>query len=154
MNTYPLQKPFKSRRNQQDVLVEELSVPEILTVGMMRKVPNGNTLLAAHAMVEVCAGLSVIDGSKVETPDAIGYSNLLTDMLTPNEEPGFEIPEIKPVRALIAKITVDINSRPIEFCAQVLQHSGMDRDSIDALDVRDFLPAVQTIVAVFTDPKH
>ncbi|MNR63607.1 hypothetical protein D3C85_1859750 [compost metagenome] len=62
-------------------------------------------------------------------------------------------PTIKPVKALVAKITADFTRQPIEFCAQVLQHSGMKREVIDALDCRAFSPAVPGITSVFFDPN-
>lgn len=151
--TYTLQKPFKSRRNGEDVQITELEVPEIVTVGMMRKVPQGNALLAAHGMTEACAKLGLMDAAKLETPDAVAYSNLLVDKLNPHDEPGFKVPEIKPIRALIAKITADINSQPIEFAAQVLEHSGMQRAEIDAMEIGAFLPAVELITGAFIGPK-
>ena len=150
---YTLKTPFKSRRNGADVLIEQLEVPEVITVGMMRKVSQATHLLAAHTMTEACAKLSVLDASKVQTPDAIAYSNLLTDKLAPHDEVGFEMPEIKPIRALIAKLTADIQAQPIEFAAQVLEHSGMKREDINALEIGAFLPAVEGIVEVFTGPK-
>lgn len=152
--TYVLQTPYKSRRDGQDVLVTELDVPDVVTVGMMRKVPVGNALLAAHCLTEACAKISTFDAAKLQTPDAIGYSNLLTDKLAAHEVAGFEVPEIKPVRALIAKITADINAQPIDFAAQVLQHSGMPRAEIDAMAIGAFLPAVEQIIGVFIDPKN
>lgn len=151
---YTLKTPFKSRKNGEDIQIVELAMPDVITVGMMRKVASGNALLAAHSLAEVCAGLSVIDGSKLESPDAIEYSNLMADKLTAHELAGFEIPPIKPVRALVAKITADINNQQIEFAAQVLQHSGMKREVIDAMEIGAFLPAVPTIVGAFIGPKN
>ena len=154
MNTvYTLKHPFKSRRDGRDVEVAELPLPELITVGMFRKAPlRGNQMLWAHHMTEVCTGLNPIDASKVMTPDAIGYVAELAELLEPAADHGFELPEIRPVRALVAKITVD-QSDALEFAAQVLQHSGMKLADINAMDVRQFLPAVPLVLGQMADPK-
>lgn len=150
---YKLITPFKSRQNGQDVTISELEVPEVVTVAMMRKVDQSSALMAAHTLTEACAKLSMIDGSKLESPDAIGYSNLLTDKLTPDELIGFELPLIRPVKSVIAKLTADINTQSIEFAAQVLEHSGMKREDIDAMPIGQFLPAVNLVKGAFIGPK-
>ncbi|MDO9151108.1 MAG: hypothetical protein Q7U33_07000, partial [Methylotenera sp.] len=65
----------------------------------------------------------------------------------------FEMPEIKVFKALLKKITVEPN-RPTEFVAQVLQHSGMARDDIDAMDYRAFAPAIPLVLEMFPGPKN
>ncbi|WP_137860799.1 hypothetical protein [Variovorax sp. 3P27G3] len=151
---YTLKAPFKSRRDGVDVEFTELPLPTVLTVGMMRKVPMGNTLLAAHVLTELCAGLNQFEAAKLTTPDALDYANELQPLMVPFEEAGFKVPPIKPVRALIAKITADINAQRVEFAAQVLQHSGMPREEIDALDFRAFEPAVAGITEIFVGPNR
>lgn len=152
MDFYTLKTPYPSRRNGETVQVTELQLPEVVTVGMMRKVRQGLALMAAHDVTEVCSGMTAFDASKLTTPDALGYADSLGDRLRPFDEPGFAVPEIKPVKTLVQKLTADV-SQPIEFAAQVLQHSGMKKADIDAMDVRGFLPAVEQIVESFTDPK-
>ena len=51
------------------------------------------------------------------------------------------------------KITADVNQRT-EFVAQVLALSGMKRADIDAMDYREFAPAVPLVLEMFPDPKN
>jgi hypothetical protein len=150
---YTLKTPFKARRDGADVEFTELQIPEVITVGMMRKIPMGQTLLAAHVLAEVCSGLNQIEASKLTTPDALDYSNELHPLMTPFDEPGFKVPEIKPVKALIARITADMHAQRVEFAAQVLQISGMPRDEIDAMDYRAFEPAIAGVIQIFVGPN-
>ena len=152
MSIYTLKTPFDSRVDGQTIKVTELLVPELITVGMMRKVQQGSVLGAAHDLTNACAGLNVFDASKVTTPDALGYVEDLSDLLQPFEVASFEVPEIKPIQALVKKITVDA-TQPIEFCAQVLQHHGFKKTEIDAMDLRGFMPAIEEIMRSFFDPK-
>ena len=151
--TYTLQTPYKSRRDGQDVDVTELEIPEVVTVKMLRKVPPGNTMTKAHALVEACTGMSAFDAAKLTTPDALGYSEALGDRLIPHDEPSFKVPDIKPVKTLIQKITVDVD-HPVEFAAQVLQAQGMPRAEIDEMDVRGFIPVIDLIMGAFVGPKR
>lgn len=151
--TYTLKKPFTARIKGADVEFTELKVPEIITVAMMRKVAAPGSLLFAHGITEVCAELGPFEAAKLETQDALGYLETLEDLLKGNDEPGFTIPEIKPFKALLQKITVE-PTRSIEFVAQVLQHSGMKRSDIDAMDYRDFEPAVSPVLEMFPGPKY
>lgn len=150
--SYQLQQPFKARQGGADVEYTELSIPDIVTVGMMRQVSPGNTLLRAHALTEVCAGLGPFEAAKLATADAMGYVAAIGELLTPHDEPGFALPEIKPVRALMAKITAEPTEQ-VEFAAQVLQHSGMARSEIDAMDVRAFIPAARLVAQAVASPK-
>lgn len=152
MQMYTLKHPFVGRHKGADVDWHELPLPAVVTVGMLRQVPAGNSLLRAHALTEVCAGLGPFEAAKVNTADAVGYTNALADLLEPFDEPGFALPVIRPVRALMAKITVE-PSNPVEFVAQVLQHSGMTAAVIDALDVRAYLPALAPVMEQVTNPK-
>lgn len=149
---YQLKHPFKARRKGIEVEYTELPMPDVITVGMLRKVPAGNSLLRSHALTEVCAGLGPFEAAKLSTADALGYTSGMAHLLEPLEEPAFELPQIRPVRALMAKITAE-PSNPVEFAAQVLQHSGMQASAIDAMDVRGFLPAVPVVVESVIDPK-
>lgn len=153
MNTsYKLQVPFTGRRNNESVQFTELPLPELVTVGMMRKLKPSTSMLFAHDFTELCARLGPHEAAKLETPDAVGYMAAAIELLTPATEAGFEVPEIRPMKSLLQKITVDVN-HPVEFVAQVLQHSGMDRAEIDAMDYRKFAPAVPTIMEIFPGPK-
>lgn len=150
---YQLITPFKSRRDGVDVEYTELPVPEVVTVAMMRRLPVGSELIFAHGLAEICAGLNAFEAAKLTTPDAIGYTDFIAELITAFDEPGFEIPEIKPVKALVAKITASV-SQSVEFAAQVLQHSGMKRELINAMDIRAFLPAVEAIKEAVISPKN
>lgn len=150
---YTLQAPFSGRRNNETVQFTELPLPELVTVGMMRKLKPSTSMLFAHDFTELCAKLGPHEAAKLETPDAVGYMAAAIDLLTPAAEAGFDIPEIRPYKSLLQKITVDVN-HPVEFVAQVLQHSGMARADIDAMDYRAFAPAVQIIVEIFPGPKN
>lgn len=154
MNTiYTLSHPIKSRRNGQDVMLEELPLPEVITVGQFRRAgPTANQMLWAHQITEVCAGLNAIDASKLLTPDALGYAAELAELLTPFDEPGLQLPEIRPVKALVQRLSVGPDN-PVEFAAQVLLASGVKRETLDAMDVRAFLPAVQPVLGAMSDPK-
>jgi hypothetical protein len=149
---YLLQTPFKSRRDGADVMVTELPIPTVITVGMMRKITPKTSLLFAHDLTELCAGLSPFDGSKLTTPDALAYVTMLEPLLESAAEPGFELPEIKVFKALLQKVSVNPD-RPTEFAAQVLQASGMKREDIDAMDYRSFAPAVPLVLELFPGPK-
>ncbi|WP_418132495.1 hypothetical protein ABL849_17305 [Variovorax sp. 375MFSha3.1] len=153
---YQLKTPFKARRDGADIEFTELPFPEVVTVKMMRKVPVANTLLAAHVLAEVCSGLNQIEASKLTTPDALDYSNELQalQLLTPFDEPGFVVPQIKPVKALIARISADPHTQRVEFVAQVLQLSGMSREEIDAMDYRAFEPAMAGVAEIFVGPNR
>jgi hypothetical protein len=74
-------------------------------------------------------------------------------LLTPSEEPGFKVPEIKPVKSLIARISADPHAQRVDFSAQVLQLSGMSREEIDEMDYRAFEPAIAAITAIFIGPN-
>ncbi|WP_298702679.1 hypothetical protein [uncultured Variovorax sp.] len=152
---YQLKTPFKARRDGADIEFTELPFPEVITVKMMRKVPMAQTLLAAHVLAEQCAGLNQIEASKLTTPDALDYANELQalGLLTPSEEPGFKVPEIKPVKSLIARISADPHAQRVDFAAQVLQLSGMSREEIDEMDYRAFEPAIAAITAIFIGPN-
>ena len=150
--TYLLQTPYKSRRNGKDLEVTELDLPEVVTVKMLRAVAPGNTMAKAHALVEACTGMSPFDANSLTTPDALGYTAALADLLVPHAEASFVVPVIKPVKTLIQKITVDVD-HPVEFAAQVLQAQGMPRADIDAMDVRGFIPAIELVMAAFVGPK-
>ena len=151
--TYTLKHPFTARIKGADVEYTELPIPEVITVAMMRKITATGTLLFAHELTEICAGLGPFEAAKLKTPDALAYVEALEELLLGKEEPGFSIPEIKPFKALLQKITVDPR-RSIEFAAQVLQHSGMNRADIDAMDFRDFEPAVPLVLEKFPGPKN
>ena len=150
---YQLKTPFKARRDGADIEFTELPLPEFISVKVMRRVPAANTLLAAHVLVEQCAGLNQIEASKLTTPDALEYANELQPLLTPFDEPGFKVPEIKPVKALVARISADPHAQRVEFAAQVLQLSGMSREAIDEMDYRAFEPAIAAITEVFIGPN-
>ncbi|MES2685740.1 MAG: hypothetical protein V4706_02900 [Pseudomonadota bacterium] len=149
---YVLEHPFTARVNGVDTQVEQLAVPEIVTVGMMRKIAAGTTMLFAHELTEALAGLGPFEAAKLQTPDAIAYTKLVNPLLDAKAEPGFAIPEIKVFKALLKKITVDTD-RKVEFVAQVLQHSGMKRADIDAMDFRDFAPAMPLVLELFPGPN-
>ncbi|MDP2380738.1 MAG: hypothetical protein Q8M35_09715 [Pseudohongiella sp.] len=151
--TYKLTAPFDVRRNNENVQITELPLPEVVTVGLMRKVVASGSLLFAHELTEACAGLGPFEAAKLQTPDALGYISTIEGLLWPEPLPGFEMPEIKVFKALLKKITVEPN-RPTEFVAQVLQHSGMARDDIDAMDYRAFAPAIPLVLEMFPGPKN
>ena len=152
--TYTLKHPFKSRRQGQDVEVTELPLPQVITVGLFRKAGNfGNQLLWAHQMTEAAAGLNAIDASKLMTPDAIGYVSELASLLEPTDEhPDFVIPEIRPVKALVKRITAT-PQEAAEFVAQVLIASGVKASDLDGMDVRKYLPLIQPVLEAMSDPK-
>ncbi len=150
---YTLKYPFKSRRDGRDVEITELAIPSAVTVSMFRKAgPTGNQLLWAHQFTEVCAGLNAIDASKLMTPDALGYVEELLPLITPFDEVTVAIPEIKPVKSVIAKITANPNDTA-EFAAQILAASGFKREELDNMDVRQFLPMLPQILEAMSDPK-
>jgi hypothetical protein len=149
---YKLQKPFTARRDNANFEFTDLVIPDVITVGMMRRVKSATQILFAYDLTEVCAGLNPFDMLKLHSADAAGYAEAVSDLLQPNETHNFEIPEIKPFKALLAKITVDA-AQPVEFAAQVLQHSGMSAATINAMDFRDFAPAIQIILGAFIGPK-
>jgi hypothetical protein len=149
---YVLKHPFTARLKGADVEFHQLDVPQLITVGQMRKVVGSTTMLFAHGLTEVLAGLGPFEAAKLQTPDAIGYVAQLDALMEARPEPGFVIPEIKVFKALLQKITVDTD-RKVEFVAQVLQHSGMKRTDIDAMDYRDFAPAVPLVLELFPGPK-
>ena len=151
--TYVLQYPFKTRKNNADTEYSELLIPEVITVGMMRRIVPSTSIMFAFDLTEVCAGLTPFDMVKLHSSDAAGYADAVSDMLKPNETHNFEIPEIKPFKALLSKITVE-TAQPVEFAAQVLQHSGMRRAEIDTMDYRDFAPALPHILGAFISPKN
>lgn len=150
---YPLKKPFTARIKGADVEFIELPLPELITVGMMRKVVAPGSLLFAHNLTEVCAGLGPFEAAKLETQDALGYLHAMEELLVGNPVAGFELPEIKPFKALLQKITVE-PSRAVEFVAQVLQLSGMKRADIDAMDYREFEPVISPVLELFPGPKN
>jgi hypothetical protein len=149
---YQLKSPIKSRVNGEDVTITDLPIPTVITVGMMRRVNFSNALLLAIELTTVCAGLDAWSEAKLQSADAIAYTQELSALLEPNINSTFTLPEIRPVKAQIAKITANL-SQGLEFACQALQVSGMSRDTLDAMDVRDFLPHVEKIIEVFTNPK-
>lgn len=152
-NSHPLRFPFKSRRNGEDVEISELPLPEVITVGMFRRAPiKANQILWAHNLTEVCAKLGPYDAAKLMSPDAVDYVATLAPLLEADDAPGFDVPKIRPVKALISKITASVNE-PVEFAAQLLEHSGMKASEINAMDVRKFLPAVELVLSQMADPK-
>lgn len=150
---YKLTAPFTSRKNNADYEFTELPVPDVITVGMYRKITHGKLLITVMQLTEVCAGLSAFDGAKLESPDAFGYYALISDLLVPNDATTFEAPVVRPVKSLIARITVDPD-QPVEFACQVFQNSGMSSSELNAMDIRDLLPCIADTVGIFTDPKH
>jgi hypothetical protein len=150
---YPLKKPFTARIKGADVEFIELPLPEVITVGTMRKVVAPGSLLFAHNLTEICAGLGPFEAAKLETQDALGYLHAMEELLVGNPVAGFDLPEIKPFKALLQKITVE-PSRAVEFVAQVLQLSGMKRSDIDAMDYREFEPVVRPVLELFPGPKN
>lgn len=152
---HTLLSPIKARRNNADHTITELDIPEVVTVGMMRKVePSTNELLQALNLTAVLAGLDPISASKLETQDAIAYVETITTLglITANDVAGFDVPVIKPLRAALQKVTASI-SNSLEFSAQVLEAAGMKRSEIDAMDFRDFAPAIPKITEAFISPK-
>jgi hypothetical protein len=149
---YKLQKPFTARKNNANTLFEYLPVPEVITTGTMRKVDATTDLHFAMQLTALCSSLDAAQMTKIHPTDIAGFTALMLPLIAPNDKPGFEIPKIKTFAALIPKITVNI-SRQIEFVAQVLQNCGMDADEINALDHRDFSPAIPLVVGALMDPK-
>ena len=150
--SYTLKVPFTARQKGADVEYPELPIPEVITVGMMRKLQTTTSLLFAHDLTDLCAELGPFEANKLHTSDALGYVEAINDLLEPRLEPSFTIPQISAFRPLLSKITVNPN-RKIEFIAQVLQLSGMSRANIDAMDYRDFAPAVDRVMEMFPNPK-
>lgn len=150
---YALKKPFVSRQKGKDVEYNELPLPDVVTVGMMRKIKTSTSLLFAHELTELCAGLGPFEANKLHTADALGYVSSIDALLEPRPVASFEIPAISAFKPLLMKVTVD-PTRQIEFVAQVLQISGMKRADIDAMDYRDFIPAVPLVLEMFPDPKN
>lgn len=150
---YTLKAPFTARQKGADVEYTELPLPEIITVGIMRKIKSSQTLLFAHDLTELCAGLGPFEANRLHTSDALGYVAAIDTLLEPNQEASFQLPEILAFKPLLMKVTADINQR-IEFVAQVLALSGMKKDVINAMDYRDFAPAVPLVLEMFPDPKN
>lgn len=149
---YTLKHPFVARQAGADVEYAELPIPEVITVAMMRKIKSATTMLFAHELTEICAGLGPFEANKLATPDALGYTQAVSDLLEPRDEPGFVIPKISAFKPLLMKVTVDVDRR-VEFVAQVLSHSGIKNDVINAMDYRDFAPAVALVLEMFPGPK-
>lgn len=149
---YQLKVPFIARQKGKDVEYTELPIPEVITVGMMRKLTPETSLLFAHDVTDMCAGLGPFESNKLHTSDALGYLEFISDLLEPKDEPSFEVPVISAFRPMLKKITVEAG-RQIEFVAQVLQLSGMKRPDIDAMDYRDFAPAIPLVLGMFPTPK-
>jgi hypothetical protein len=150
-----LQTPIKYRVNGGDAYLDELKTPEVITVKMMRSVSDLQNQFKAP--IEICAAvaeLTSMQKSNLELPDAIQYVTELSELglLTANENSTFEIPVIKPVLATINRVTADAKAA-YDFCAQVLIASGASEAKINAMDVRDFMPHMPDIVAVFTTGK-
>lgn len=150
---YTLKVPFVTRQAGADVEYTELPIPEVITVGMMRKIKSSTSMLFAHELTEICAGLGVFEANKLATPDALAYTVAVAELLEPRDEPAFVIPKISAFKPLLMKVTVDADRR-IEFVAQVLSHSGMKTDVINAMDYRDFAPAVPLVLEMFPGPKN
>jgi hypothetical protein len=159
MNSYTLKTPIKARKGGEDTLIETLDIPEKITVGMMRaaqrEAPTSQPLLFAICAAEQWSGLTPFAAAKLTFPDARAYTDACSDAGLLNDESyesSFEVPEIKPVKTAIAKITAGVD-RPIEMAAQILEASGIARVKLDALDVREILPHLQTIIEAMIDPK-
>jgi hypothetical protein len=149
---YKLQKPFTARKNNANTLFEYLPIPEVVTTGTMRKIDAKTDLHFAMQLTALCSGLDAAQMTKISPADIAGFTSALLPLITPNDEPGFNIPKIKTFAAVIPKITVN-QDRTVEFIAQVLESCGMDADAINDLDHRDFAPAIPKIMGMLMDPK-
>lgn len=153
--SYKLQTPIKYRLNNEDAYLDELHIPDIVTVKMMRAVTDlSKSFKAPIEITAAVAGLTGAQKNKLELPDALGYVAAINDvgLLEPNEASDFELPEIKPVLATINRVTAD-TAAVYDFCVQVLVASGANEAKINAMDVRDFTPNMPDIMSVFTTGK-
>ena len=160
MNSYILKYPFLSRVNGEDVMIEELNIPEFITVGMFRSVKSGGTdAVKSSYIVNACSGIKKSDANFLQLPDILGYANQITDMglVEFNEECNSELSKtidtIKPVMILVKKITVNIDES-VEFACQVLELNGHKKETLNAMDIREFMPAVSKVIEVFTIGRH
>ncbi len=160
MNSYILKYPFKSRINGEDVMIEELNIPEFITVGMFRSVKSqGTDIVKSSDILTACSGIKKNDANFLQVSDILGYINELNslELLEFNEECNSELSKtidtIKPVMILVKKITVNIDES-VEFACQVLELNGHKKEVLNAMDIREFMPAVSRVIEVFTTGKH
>jgi hypothetical protein len=149
---YKLQKPFTARANNANTLFEYLPLPTVVTTGTMRKIDANTDLHFAMQLTALCSGLDAAQMTKISPVDIAGFTSAVLPLISPKAEPGFTIPKIKTFAAVIPKVTVN-QDRTVEFIAQVLENCGMESDEINALDHRDFAPAIPKIMGMLMDPK-
>jgi hypothetical protein len=149
---YKLQKPFTARANNANTLFEYLPLPTVVTTGTMRKIDAKTDLHFAMQLTALCSGLDAAQMTKISPVDIAGFTFAIQHLFKSNKEVGFTIPKIKTFAAVIPKVTVN-QDRAVEFIAQVLENCGMDSDEINALDHRDFAPAIPKIMGMLMDPK-
>lgn len=146
MSTYTLKKPITVRRNGESTQVEEVTIPDVLTVGMIRQLKGRTSLAMGFDLLALCGQLNAVDRGKLHAADAIGFSQVCQALLEPSETTIFQHEPVRPIAAVIDNVTVEPD-RVVEYAAQVLEASGMSRAKINAADIREFIPAAAAIRA-------
>jgi hypothetical protein len=158
---YTLIEPIKTRVNGEDEYITELTIPEFITVGDFRNIGFGKNTQTVNAFNVLLAAtkLKKNDADQLHFADLTGYSEKITELslLDFKEECSEEliniIDNIKPVMVLVRKITAEM-SDIIDFSCQVLELNGLNKDELNAIDIREFMPAAQRVIEVFTRSKR
>jgi hypothetical protein len=158
---YTLLKPIKTRVKGEDEYITELTIPDFITVGDFRGIGFGKYTQAVNAgnVVIACTKLKKTEEVHLQSPDALRCFELINDLglLEFKEECSEELAEIidniTPVMVLVRKITAEM-SDIVEFSCQVLELNRVNKAELNAMDIRDFMPAAIRIIEVFTKSKR
>lgn len=152
---YKLQTQIKWRdtKSQEDHLITELPLPDIVTVAQSRAIHGANEFELAHNMAVVLGGLKTPQQKNgLEIPDALGYMAALTDAGLFDDSQveafDFDVSTIKPVLALVKKLTCTMDKQT-EFVCQVLEASGCDKAKLNTADIRSLRQIMPAVIGVF-----
>lgn len=151
---YTLNTPLTAIVDGQAVSITELEVPEKLTVGQLRKgvkaSQSSNAMLFALEMAATIAGLAKAPAAQLTMPDAIGYLDVASHLLDGSAPVDVNVGMIRPVRALISKVTASAQDNPIEWGAQVLQHGlAWSAERVNDLPAGDMLALLPELLEGF-----
>jgi hypothetical protein len=148
-----LQNPIPTIINGEKTEITELVAPEVITVGTARKIRASQFQNKTMYIIEaagVIAGLKPNEWALLHAPDALEFIGDVAHLMDVDEDHGIDLSQVKPVRALAAKLSADPQTHPVEWAAQILQFgAGMKREEVDALDLRTLNGVLEPLVSIF-----
>jgi hypothetical protein len=145
-----LQFPISYMQDGTPTVLEELPVPESVTLGQLRKcdhqIMKDRMKWCIPAVATLCK-LTAMQRAGLTSPDAIKHASLWVHLLDPSEDvPGFDPLKIRPVESILNRAPA-MDDRPLEFLATVLQYGlGWPVEKVNAISAADaffMLPEVQ-----------